>query len=103
MEFEHDRHWPRSMPMTPESLMGMMMEVTYTIILMVCVVVLPSLLVGLLVSIIQAVTQIQEQTLSFLPRFVVTMLMVLFAGQWMIRQMLELFNSINQFILSSLH
>lgn len=89
--------------MTPESLMGMMMEVTYTIILMVCVVVLPSLLVGLLVSIIQAVTQIQEQTLSFLPRFVVTMLMVLFAGQWMIRQMLELFNSINQFILSSLH
>lgn len=89
--------------MTPESLMAMMVEVTYTIIMLVCVVVLPSMLVGLLVSIIQAVTQIQEQTLSFLPRFVVTMLMVIFAGQWMIRQMLELFNSVNQFILSSLH
>lgn len=89
--------------MTPESLMAVMVEVTYTIIMLVCVIVLPSMLVGLLVSIIQAVTQIQEQTLSFLPRFVVTMLMVVFAGQWMIRQMLELFNSINQFILSSLH
>lgn len=89
--------------MTPESLMGVMVEVTYTIIMLVCVVVLPSMVVGLIVSIIQAVTQIQEQTLSFLPRFVVTMLMVVFAGQWMIRQILELFNVVNQFILSSLH
>lgn len=89
--------------MTPESLMGVMVEVTYTIIMLVCVVVLPSMMVGLIVSIIQAVTQIQEQTLSFLPRFVVTMLMVVFAGQWMIRQILELFNVVNQFILSSLH
>lgn len=89
--------------MTPESLMGVMVEVTYTIIMLVCVVVLPSMVVGLIVSIIQAVTQIQEQTLSFLPRFVVTMLMVVFAGQWMIRQLLELFNVVNQFILSSLH
>lgn len=89
--------------MTPESLMGVMVEVTYTIIMLVCVVVLPSMMVGLIVSIIQAVTQIQEQTLSFLPRFVVTMLMVVFAGQWMIRQLLELFNVVNQFILSSLH
>ncbi|WP_310598473.1 flagellar biosynthetic protein FliQ [Aeromonas aquatica] len=88
--------------MTPESLMGMMSEVVYTIILLVCVLVLPSLLVGLLVSIFQTVTQIQEQTLSFLPRFVVTMLMLIFAGQWMIRQLLELFNSVNHFIISTL-
>ncbi|MNR23126.1 Flagellar biosynthetic protein FliQ [compost metagenome] len=82
--------------------MGMMSEVVYTIILLVCVLVLPSLLVGLLVSIFQTVTQIQEQTLSFLPRFVVTMLMLIFAGQWMIRQLLELFNSVNHFIISTL-
>lgn len=89
--------------MTPESLIGMMTEVAYTIIMMVCVIVLPSLIVGLLVSIFQTVTQIQEQTLSFLPRFVVIMLMLVFAGPWMIRQMLALFNNINLFILSSLH
>jgi flagellar biosynthetic protein FliQ len=88
--------------MTPDTLMAMMVEVTYTIIMLVCVIVLPGMLVGLLVSIIQAVTQVQEQSLSFLPRFVVTMLMIVFAGQWMVRQMLELFYSINQFILTSL-
>lgn len=89
--------------MTPDTLMAMMVEVTTTLIMLVCVLVLPGMLVGLLVSIIQAVTQIQEQTLSFLPRFVVTVLVIIFAGQWMVRQVLELFHSINQFILSSLH
>lgn len=88
--------------MTPDNLMAMMVEATYTIIMLVCIIVLPGMLVGLLVSIIQAVTQIQEQTLSFLPRFVVTMLMIVFAGQWMVRQVLELFSSINQYILLSL-
>ncbi|QRG78292.1 flagellar biosynthetic protein FliQ [Citrobacter sp. R56] len=88
--------------MTPDNLMAMMVEATYTIIMLVCIIVLPGMLVGLLVSIIQAVTQIQEQTLSFLPRFVVTMLMIVFAGQWMVRQVLELFSSINQYILYSL-
>ncbi|MDA8479971.1 flagellar biosynthetic protein FliQ [Citrobacter sp. Awk 4] len=88
--------------MTPDNLMAMMVEATWTIIMLVCIIVLPGMLVGLLVSIIQAVTQIQEQTLSFLPRFVVTMLMIVFAGQWMVRQLLELFSSINQYILYSL-
>lgn len=88
--------------MTPDNLMAMMVEATWTIIMLVCIIVLPGMLVGLLVSIIQAVTQIQEQTLSFLPRFVVTMLMIVFAGQWMVRQVLELFSSINQYILYSL-
>ncbi|WET42835.1 flagellar biosynthetic protein FliQ [Citrobacter enshiensis] len=82
--------------------MAMMVEATWTIIMLVCIIVLPGMLVGLLVSVIQAVTQIQEQTLSFLPRFVVTMLMIVFAGQWMVRQVLELFSSINQYILYSL-
>ena len=88
--------------MTPDNLMAMMVEATRTIIMLVCIIVLPGMLVGLLVSIVQAVTQIQEQTLSFLPRFVVTMLMIVFAGQWMVRQVLELFSSINQYILLSL-
>lgn len=88
--------------MTPDNLTGMMLEVTYTIIAFVCVLVLPGMLVGLVVSILQSVTQIQEQTLSFLPRFVVTMLVIIFAGHWMIRKMLEMFNSINHFIVTSL-
>jgi len=43
------------------------------VILLVSVLVVPSLLVGLLVSVFQAVTQINEQTLSFLPRLIVTL------------------------------
>ena len=46
------------------------------VILLVSVLVVPSLLVGLLVSVFQAVTQINEQTLSFLPRLIVTLVVL---------------------------
>ncbi|MDD1793541.1 flagellar biosynthesis protein FliQ [Enterovibrio makurazakiensis] len=61
------------------------------IVSMVCVLVLPGLLVGLVVSIFQAATQINEQTLSFLPRLLVTLAMLGFAGPWMMRKMGDLF------------
>lgn len=47
---------------------------------MVSVLIVPSLLVGLVVSVFQAATQINEQTLSFLPRLLVTLAMLGFAG-----------------------
>lgn len=46
-------------------------------------VVLASLVVGLVVSIVQATTQIQEQTLSFAPKLVAVMLALAVAGPWM--------------------
>ena len=58
---------------------------------MVGVLVLPSLIVGLVVAVFQAATQVNEQTLSFLPRLVITLLMVLFAGEWMLLQISDLF------------
>lgn len=45
------------------------------------------LVVGLLVSIVQAVTQVNEQTLVFVPKIVVAFLVLLFAGSWMARQL----------------
>lgn len=54
------------------------------VILLVSVLVVPSLLVGLLVSVFQAVTQINEQTLSFLPRLIVTLVVLGVCGKWMI-------------------
>ncbi|MCS2153285.1 flagellar biosynthetic protein FliQ [Scandinavium goeteborgense] len=54
------------------------------VIMLVCVLVVPSLLVGLCVSIFQAVTQINEQTLSFLPRLIVTLAVLGISGKWMI-------------------
>lgn len=60
------------------------------VIILVCVLVVPSLLVGLLVSIFQAVTQINEQTLSFLPRLIVTLVVLGICGKWMIVQLNDL-------------
>ena len=42
-----------------------------------------SLIVGLLVSIFQTVTSIQEQTLTFLPKLLVIFLMIILTGNWM--------------------
>ena len=47
------------------------------------------LTVGLLVSIFQAVTSIQEQTLTFIPKLIVTGAVILLAGPWMIAQMVS--------------
>jgi len=42
------------------------------------------LLVGFIISLVQAVTQIQEQTLTFVPKMVVVMLMLAFSAPWLI-------------------
>lgn len=60
------------------------------VILLVSVLVVPSLLVGLLVSVFRAVTQINEQTLSFLPRLIVTLVVLGVCGKWMIVQLHDL-------------
>lgn len=78
--------------MTPEYVVTLISQAVWLIILIVAVLVVPGLIVGLSVAVFQAATQINEQTLSFLPRLIVTMLMVIFAGHWMIRQIMELFD-----------
>jgi len=50
---------------------------------------LRALLVGLLVAMFQAATQINEQTLSFLPRLMVILLTLIVAGPWLVRQLME--------------
>ncbi len=60
--------------------------------------VLVGLVIGLVISIFQAVTQIQEQTLSFIPKIVGLAVVIIVAGPWMLGQMLtyteELWSSI---------
>ncbi|WP_345855632.1 flagellar biosynthetic protein FliQ [Shewanella algae] len=69
-------------------------DAIYLAVLMVLVLISPGLLLGLLIAIFQAATQINEQTLSFLPKLVLTLLMVLFAGQWLVQKLLDLFNQL---------
>ncbi len=51
--------------------------------MMVTVIILPSLFVGLIISMFQAATQINEQTLSFLPRLMITFATLILAGPWL--------------------
>ena len=75
--------------MTPEVAVDIFREALWLTTMMVAILVVPSLLVGLLVSMFQAATQINEQTLSFLPRLIVTLLTLIVLGPWMVRQLME--------------
>ena len=63
---------------------------------------LAGLTVGLVVSVIQAITQIQEQTLTFIPKILATVAVLLIGGPWMLNQLLtyaqQLWLSIPQMI-----
>lgn len=75
--------------MTPESVMtlgGHAMQVTLMVAAPVLVVVL---VIGLLVSIFQAATQINEQTLSFIPKLVGVVASLVVAGPWMLTTMVD--------------
>ncbi|ASI89541.1 MULTISPECIES: flagellar biosynthesis protein FliQ [Vibrio] len=78
--------------MTPELTVTLFSNAVWLIISIVMVLVVPGLLVGLVIAVFQAATQIQEQTLSFLPKLLATLLMVIFAGHWMLRKIMELFD-----------
>ena len=52
-------------------------------------VMLTAIIVGLVVSILQAVTQIQDQTLSFVPKIIAMFLAVLYLLPWILHQMME--------------
>ncbi|RXJ72924.1 flagellar biosynthetic protein FliQ [Veronia nyctiphanis] len=77
--------------MTPEHFVGLFQDSLQLILIMVSAIVLPGLLVGLIVAIFQAATSINEQTLSFLPRLIVTLLALMFFGHWMTRLLMEYF------------
>ena len=64
-------------------------EAMFLIVTLVMAIILPSLLVGLIVSTFQAATQINEQTLSFLPRLLTTLFAIILFGPWILRSMLE--------------
>ncbi len=80
--------------MTPQLLLDVFGEAIWLVIILVMVIVVPSLLVGLLIAIFQAATQINEQTLSFLPRLMVILLIILFMGPWMVTKLTDQFNKI---------
>lgn len=77
--------------LTPDTAVDIVSNAVHITALIVCVLVVPSLIGGLLVSIFQAATQINEQMLSFLPRLLITLGMLIFAGHWILRTLSDLF------------
>ncbi|PUA29685.1 MAG: flagellar biosynthetic protein FliQ [Cellvibrio sp. 79] len=77
--------------MTPEVVMDLFADAFYLTILILLVIIGPGLIVGLIVSMFQAATQINEQTLSFLPRLIVTLVTLMMAGPWLLTKFMDLF------------
>jgi len=77
--------------LTPDAAVHIVSNAVYVIILVVSVLIVPSLIGGLLISIFQAATQINEQMLSFLPRLLITLAMLVFSGHWILRTLGDLF------------
>ncbi|HOB22785.1 MAG: flagellar biosynthesis protein FliQ [Firmicutes bacterium] len=75
--------------MNEELVLNIAREALTTVLLVAGPILGLGLAVGLVVSIFQATTQIQEQTLSFIPKIVVVMLSIMIFGPWMLRVMLD--------------
>lgn len=73
-----------------------------TILLVAGPLLILALAVGLLVSIFQATTQIQEQTLAFIPKIVAVLVGIVYFGPWMLSKMIEftveVYQNLNQFV-----
>jgi flagellar biosynthetic protein FliQ len=88
--------------MTPENVMEIGRQALQMTLILSGPPLLAALVTGLIISIFQAATQINEQTLSFIPKLVVMFITLLVAGPWMLDMMVDyirrLFESIPQMI-----
>jgi flagellar biosynthetic protein FliQ len=75
--------------MTPETVMTVGRQALELTLLISAPMLLAALVTGLLVSIFQAATQINEMTLSFIPKLMVMFLMMVLAGPWMLTLMVD--------------
>ncbi|MEI7075372.1 flagellar biosynthesis protein FliQ [Pectobacterium versatile] len=75
--------------MTPESVMALGYEAMKVALALAAPPLMAALLSGLLISLLQAATQINEMTLSFIPKILTVFLTLVIAGPWMLNLMLD--------------
>jgi len=84
--------------MSPEGVVSLYRDGVYVMIMLLLVLIIPGLLVGLVVAMFQAATQINEASLSFIPKLLVTLLVLVLAGPWILNTLVnytdELFSNI---------
>ena len=75
--------------MTPDVVMSLAREAALLILILAGPILGAGLVVGLAVSVFQAVTQIQEMTLTFIPKLLAVLLVLAVLGHWMLGQLLN--------------
>ncbi|VEB96490.1 Flagellar biosynthetic protein FliQ [Cedecea lapagei] len=75
--------------MTPESVMMMGTEAMKVALALAAPLLLVALISGLIISLLQAATQINEMTLSFIPKILAVFVTIVIAGPWMLNLLLD--------------
>lgn len=80
--------------MTEGQVLDVAREALYTIIICSAPMLLISLVVGLIISIFQTVTSIQEQTLTFVPKIICVFIGMMIFGSWILTNLTEFINTL---------
>lgn len=80
--------------MTQADILDIFVDSMYMAFKISAPVLIASIIIGLIVAVFQAATQIHEQTLTFVPKLIVIALMLLILGSWMMEIIVEFFNVI---------
>lgn len=75
--------------MSENLVLGIMKDAITTGLMISAPILITSIVVGLIISIFQATTQIQEQTLTFVPKLIAIALVGLLTGSWMLHQLIS--------------
>jgi flagellar biosynthetic protein FliQ len=90
------------MKMTSDTVISLAEQGIWAVLMISGPVIILALVVGLIVSIFQATTQIQEQTLAFVPKIVAVLLGLVFFGPWMVEHMVsyanDIFSNLTRFV-----
>ncbi|WP_337013577.1 flagellar biosynthesis protein FliQ [Pantoea sp. AS142] len=80
--------------MTPESVMGLGFQSIKVALMVAAPLLLGSMFTGLIVSILQATTQINESTLSFIPKVLTVIVVVIVLGPWMLGTLMDYMHTV---------
>ena len=88
--------------MSAEFIIGLAGQAVLAVLKTSAPMLLVALIVGLIISIFQATTQIQEQTLAFVPKIIAVFIVILIFGPWMLTTMVDftfnILNNLHQYI-----
>lgn len=73
--------------MTTDLALQLFAEMLFTALLITAPILIPVMVVGLAISVLQVVTQVQEMTLTFVPKIIAVFIAIVVFGPWMLRKL----------------